>query len=182
MWDALIEGARRLMGTTVLPTSHGVAPRISVTLDYDTLRTGLGHGRLDTGESLSAAAVRKLACDAEILPLVLGSRSQLLDVGRTHRLVTPGLWQALIARDQHCAFPACTRPPVACDAHHIRHWAEGGPTSLANLVLLCRTHHTMLHTTPWQTRLSTHDHHPEFLPPTHLDPHQQPLRRRPLRQ
>jgi hypothetical protein len=65
---------------------------------------------------------------------VLGSRSQLLlDVGRTSRLVTLGLWLALVARDRHCAFPSCTRPPVACDAHHIRHWADGGPTALTNL-------------------------------------------------
>ncbi len=124
--------------------------------------------------------MRRLACDAEILPLVLGTHSQILDLGRTHRLVTPALWHALVARDQHCAFPSCTRPPIACDAHHITHWANGGATSLPNLVLLCRTHHTLIHHTPWHITLNPHQH-PEFLPPPHLDPHRHPRRHHPLR-
>ena len=181
LWDALIEAARLLSGTDLLPTSHGTRPRIGILIDLTALRTGLGHGTLDTGETLSAAAIRTLACDAEILPYVLGSRSQILDVGRTSRLVTLGLWLALLARDRHCAFPGCSRPPAACDAHHITHWADGGHTALPNLVILCRTHHTMLHTTPWQVRLNPHDQHPEFLPPPHLDPTRTPRRHQPLR-
>ena len=179
LWDALITMARDAADT--LPTSHGTRPRIGITIDLQALRTGLGTGTLDTGETLSAAAIRRLACDAEILPYVLGSRSQILDVGRTSRLVTLGLWLALLVRDRHCAFPGCTRPPAACDAHHLTHWANGGPTALHNLVLLCRTHHTTLHTTAWDVRLNPHDHHPEFLPPTTLDPHRHPLRDRRLR-
>jgi uncharacterized protein DUF222/HNH endonuclease len=182
MWDALITLARHATDTDTLPTNHGTRPRIGVTISLEDLRTGLGTGTLETGETLSAAAVRRLACDAEILPYVLGSRSQILDAGRSTRLVTLGLWLALLVRDQHCAFPGCTRPPATCDAHHITHWANGGPTALHNLVLLCRTHHTTLHTTAWQVRLNPHDAHPEFLPPTTLDPHQHPLRHRPLRQ
>jgi hypothetical protein len=195
MWDALIEASRLLAATTVLPTDHGTRPRIGVTIDYHALRTGLdtslgpgggpgyepGAGLLDTGERLSAAAVRRLACDAEVLPYVLGSRSQILDVGRTSRLVTLGLWLALVARDQQCAFPGCTRAPIACDAHHIRHWVDGGPTSLDNLVLLCRAHHRLIHTTPWQVRLNPADRRPEFVPPPRLDPTGTPRRRQPLR-
>ena len=185
MWDALIEASRLLTGTTLLPTSHGTRPRIGVTIDYHALRTGLdtgpGAGLLDTGERLSAAAVRRLACDADVLPYVLGTRSQILDVGRASRLVTLGLWLALIARDRQCAFPGCTRPPIACDAHHIRHWIDGGPTSLDNLVLLCRAHHRLLHTTPWQVHLNPTDHRPEFTPPPRLDPTGTPRRRQPLR-
>ena len=183
LWDALVESARRLAGTEVLPSSHGTPPRVTVTIDHDRLVSDLGSvGVLETGESLSAAAVRRLACDAEILPMVLGSRSQVLDVGRSSRLVTLGLWLALVARDRHCAFPGCTRPPVACDAHHVRHWADGGVTSLPNLVLLCRAHHTMIHSTPWEVRLDPDDQRPEFLPPARLDPLRRPLRRRPLRE
>jgi hypothetical protein len=116
-----------------------------VSVDYDTLSSRVGEaGLVDFDTRLSASAVRRLACDAEILPLVLGSRSQVLDVGRSSRLVTPGLWHALVARDRHCAFPGCTRMPIACDAHHVRHWADGGATALDNLVLLCRTHHTVV--------------------------------------
>jgi hypothetical protein len=113
---------------------------------------------------------------------VLGTKSQILDAGRTSRLVTHGLWLALVTRDRHCAFPGCTRPPVACDAHHIVHWVDGGTTALDNLVLLCRHHHTIVHTTPWQVRINPDDHHPEFLPPARLDPHRRPIRRRPLRE
>lgn len=125
MWDALIEATRLLAATEVLPTSHGTRPRVSVMIDYHALATSvrtslgtglgaslgasLGVGTIDTGGTLSAAAVRTLACDAEILPFVLGSRSQILDVGRTSRLVTPGIWLALITRDRHCAFPGVRR-------------------------------------------------------------------------
>jgi hypothetical protein len=183
MWDALIDAARRLttIHTDGLPTSHGTRPRVTVTIDLDALRTSLGTAVVETGQTLSAATARRIACDAHILPVVLGSRSQILDVGRSSRLVTTGLWHALVTRDRHCAFPGCTRPPVACDAHHLTHWADGGTTALDNLVLVCRTHHTTLHTTPWQARLNPHDRHPEFLPPTTLDPQRRPLRRRPLR-
>jgi len=181
MWDALIEAGRLLATTEVLPTSHAARPRVSVLIDLDALRSGLGTGTIETGGTLSAAAVRTLACDADVLPFVLGSRSQVLDVGRTSRLVTLGLWLALTVRDRHCAFPGCSRLPVACDAHHIVHWADGGGTSLDNLVLLCRSHHTMIHTTPWEVRLNPEDHAPEFLPPPRLDPDRRPRRRQPLR-
>jgi hypothetical protein len=113
---------------------------------------------------------------------VLGSDSQVLDVGRKARLVTHYLWLALVARDKHCAFPGCRRPPVACDAHHVVHWADGGPTSLGNLVLLCRQHHTLIHSTPWEVRINPFDQLPEFLPPARLDPARRPLRRRRLRE
>ena len=81
----------------------------------------------DDGGELSPAAVRRLACDADIIPVVLGTRGEVLDVGRARRLVTPAIWRALVCRDQHCAFPGCTRPPVMGHAHHIVHWADDGP-------------------------------------------------------
>jgi hypothetical protein len=137
----------------------------------------------ETGLELSVAAVRRLACDADIIPGVLGSHGQVLDVGRAHRLVTMALWIALILRDQHCAFPGCTRPPTMCHAHHITHWVDGGPTSLANLVLLCGEHHRVIHHTPWQVRLRPDDHLPEFLPPPRRDDHQPEwIRHRPRRE
>ena len=128
MWDALVEACRRLQATDHLPHAHATTARITLTMGYDDLRDRLdAQGLLPTGDTLSAAAVRRLACDAEIIPAVLGTESQVLDVGRTSRLVTTGIWTALVLRDQHCAFPGCTRLPIACDAHHITHWADGGP-------------------------------------------------------
>ena len=99
--------------------------------------------------------------------------------------MTPGIWLALVARDRHCAFPGCTRMPIACDAHHVQHWADGGRTSLDNLVLLCRTHHTVLHSTPWQVSIDPDDGRPVFHPPPgrHRRPEDHELRgRRPLRE
>ena len=87
----------------------------------------------EDGLELSPATVRRLACDADLIPIALGSHGEVLDVGRTHRLVTPAIWRALVCRDAHCAFPGCTRPPIMCHAHHITHWADGGDTSLANM-------------------------------------------------
>jgi len=85
------------------------------------------------------------ACDALILPAVLGSPSQPLDVGRQERLVTPAILAALRLRDGGCSFPGCTMPAPFCDAHHLRHWSENGATSLVNMALLCRFHHRLIH-------------------------------------
>jgi hypothetical protein len=122
--------------------------------------------------------VRRLACDADLIPAVLGGAGEVLDVGRAHRLVTAVIWVALVLRDRHCTFPGCRRLPIACDAHHIISWLEGGATSLANLALLCRAHHTMIHTTPWEIRLNPLDQRPEFLAPVELDPQRAPIRHR----
>jgi hypothetical protein len=165
-WDALVEACLRLQSAEgLLPDDHGARPRMTVTVGLETLVEGIGTATLGTGEQLSATAVRRLACDAEVFPAVLGSRGEVLDVGRTQRLVTAALWKALVLRDEHCRFPGCRRLPVACDAHHLVPWAGGGATSLDNLVLLCRAHHTLLHTTPWQVRLDPVDRRPVFRSP-----------------
>ncbi|GAA1653983.1 hypothetical protein GCM10009744_52720 [Kribbella alba] len=106
-----------------------------------------GCGELIYGGSLSASAVRRLACDAGILPVVLGSNSRPLDVGTEKRFVTDALRQALIVRDRGCV--VCGAPPIMCDAHHLVHWAEGGPTTLDNLVLLCKHDHRGTHNGYW---------------------------------
>jgi hypothetical protein len=164
-WDALVEACQRLSDAQVLPADHGRKPQLLVHLDWATLKDQVGTATLTTGEHLSAQAVRRLACDAEILPVVLGGPSGVLDAGRSERLVTYAIWMALIARDQHCTFPGCRRPPIACDAHHLVHWVDGGPTSIDNMALLCRAHHTVIHATAWQIRLSPVDGLPEFKPP-----------------
>ncbi|HWJ68354.1 MAG TPA: DUF222 domain-containing protein, partial [Nocardioides sp.] len=121
-----------------------------------------------TGTRLSAHAVRRLACDAEIIPAVLGTHGQPLDVGRSQRLVTPAIWTALVIRDRHCAFPGCTRMPLACDAHHVTHWADGGTTSLDNLIMLCRAHHTLIHHSPWRVHIDPHTGQPVWTSPPRL--------------
>ena len=159
MFDALVVLAQHALDTDRVPASHGARPRVAVTLDHQSLLTGLStdpcaEALTDDGLRLSVAAVRRLACDADLIAVCLGTDGEVLDVGRTARLITPALWRALVARDRHCAFPGCTRPPVMGHAHHIVHWADGGKTSLDNLVLVCGEHHRVLHHTPWQVRLN----------------------------
>lgn len=105
----------------------------------------LGQRFGSTNLTLDPGTVRRMACDADVIPIVLGTASELLDLGRTHRLVTPGMRKALWVRDQGCTYPECTIPAAWTEAHHITHWSNGGPTSMDNLTLLCGRHHTTVH-------------------------------------
>jgi hypothetical protein len=166
LWDALVAQSQTALDANLPPDSHGARPRVVVTTDLDTLRGQLGErGRTEDGLELAPAVVRRLACDADIVPAALGGSGVVLDVGRSHRLVTASIWTALMVRDRHCSFPGCRRPPIMCHAHHIDSWASGGATSLDNLVLLCGHHHRMIHQTPWQVRLDAEAGLPEFCPP-----------------
>ena len=166
MFDALVELARIGQATGALPEAHGAVPQLMVTMDWDDLLAGANLMAPTTlGEDLDPATVRRLACDCGVLPVALGGEGIVLDVGRTQRLVTPAIWTALVARDRHCAFPGCRRPPVMCHAHHILHWVDDGTTCLDNLVMLCGTHHRLIHSTPWEVRLAWRDRRPEFRPP-----------------
>ena len=109
-----------------------------------------------------------MCCDAEVIPAVLGTDSEVLDVGRTQRLVTAAIWKALVARDLHCRFPHCTRPPMMSHAHHIQHWVDGGETCLDNMILLCGHHHRLIHAGPWTIR--TRPAQPSSLRPTTRQP------------
>ena len=101
-------------------------------------------GLLVDGTKIGAGELRRLCCDAELVPIVLGSKSEILDLGTAVRLVTPELRRALVLRDKGCVFPGCDVPPEACEAHHIDPWWAGGPTALHNLALLCPHHHGLL--------------------------------------
>ena len=99
----------------------------------------------ETGTVLGVADARKIACDTRVIPVVMGGPGEVLDVGRATRTIPPAIRRALIARDQGCVWPGCDRAPIHCDGHHIQHWLDDGPTSLANLALLCHSHHQRLH-------------------------------------
>jgi hypothetical protein len=107
-----------------LPTTGGEPPHLSVLIDWEALRTGLGTA-------------------------------------------------SLVARDRGCAFPGCHRPPSLCAAHHVRHWADGGPTSVGNCCLLCASHHQQVHLQGWD--IGIHGGRVEFQPPPILDPDRRPL-------
>jgi len=127
----------------------GVKATVLVTIGLDDLRDrtrpGVVVGGLDGGSLLGPETVRKLACDAAVVPAVLGADGQVLDLGRTRRLFSPAQVQALWLRDRHCTFPGCPTPASWCDAHHVTHWVDGGPTNLGNAALLCGRHHTIVH-------------------------------------
>ena len=174
--DALVEICRLVLHAGDLPDNGGDRPQITLTIPFATLRDQIGAGTLDDGSELSAATARRMACDAAILPAILGSPSQILDVGQQRRLFTGPLRRALVLRDRGCAFPGCDRPPRWCDGHHIQHWADGGPTALSNAVLLCGFHHRVVHKGHWTVTINLTDGLPDFHPPHYVDPTRQPRR------
>jgi hypothetical protein len=97
----------------------------------------------DGAVDVSAETSRRMACDASLVVMRHAVDGAVLDVGRKTRTIPPAIRRALLARDRHCQFPGCAAR--RCDGHHIRHWAEGGPTRLDNLTLLCRRHHRAVH-------------------------------------
>ena len=174
--EALLSLTRLALASDGLPDSGGLRPTVVVTIDYATLVGRLpGGGRLQTGELASPETARRLACDAQILPVVLGSAGQPLDVGRATRNIAPAIRTALNVRDDGCAFPGCEAKKAWCDAHHIRHWSDGGATAVENLVLLCGIHHSTIHHQGWTVSIDP-DGLPSFHPPPWIDPGQSPRR------
>lgn len=170
--DALTAILAAAAGDGSAVPGHGeIKPHITVTIDLEDLKESTGSGKLVHGDLLPAAAVRRLACDAGVIPLVLGSNSEPLDVGTEHRFVTRAMRQALNARDKGCI--VCGASPAICEAHHIIHWADGGPTSLDNLALFCKRDHINIH----QGRITVAftNGHPIATRPTWSDPDPPPL-------
>jgi hypothetical protein len=118
---------------------------VTVTLDLQTLKGAGGEADFDLVGPITAETARFVACDASVSRIVLNAKSEPLDVGRRTPVVPAPLRRAVVTRDRHCRFPGCDRPHAWCDAHHIVHWADGGATSLANLILLCRRYHRLIH-------------------------------------
>jgi hypothetical protein len=133
-----------------LPQAGGSAATIVVTLGYDQLVRGLGVATLDTGTTISAAQARRLACEAGIIPVVLGGDSQPLDVGRERRFHTRYQRIAMSLRDRGCVAEGCDRPPAWTESHHLTPWSEGGATSVADGRLVCSYHHHLIHHPDWQ--------------------------------
>jgi hypothetical protein len=182
--DALIAMAHAHTIQATTPRHGGDRPRIVLTLSYDKLAkhctdANLGGHLVSTGDPLPASVARRLLCDADIVPMILGSASLPLDVGRTERLVTPAIRTALEIRDGGCVFPGCDKPPGECEAHHVIPWYRGGPTALPNLVSVCRHHHGILepgrdpHADRWKL-VFRDDGIPTVVPPRRVDPRQQP--------
>jgi hypothetical protein len=173
--DAFSDAIDLAVNSPDLPMQAGERAHVMVAVSLDDLKTGVGKATLGDTGTISAAEARVHACDAMIIPAVLGGKSEPLNLGRLRRLISAGLRRALFLRDRGCAFPGCHRPPRHCQGHHIRHWADGGPTDLTNLVLMCAHHHRLLHRSGWEVRIAT-DGLPEFLPPVFIDRRRNPRR------
>ncbi len=156
---------------------HGTNPcTLMITMTLDQLRSGLGEALLDTGTPMSPSQCRRLACNANLIPVVLGSDSAILDLGLTRRLFDRYQRLALALRDGGCIWPGCERTPAWCEAHHITFWTDGGPTDLANGCLLCPYHHHLIHSCAgWQIHMAS-EGLPEVIPPVRLAPARQPRR------
>jgi hypothetical protein len=171
--DAFAEVLRQAANSPDLPVRNGVRTEVAFTISYDDLKGALADQILPDN-IITAREARLLACDCHILPAVLGTNSQPLDVAVPAYVVPAHIRRALVLRDKGCAFPGCDRPASVTDAHHIWSWLQGGPTKVDNLVLLCSHHHRLIHRSEWTVELINDTAY--FTPPTYIDPNQRKRR------
>ena len=146
--DALIEIAQSYLAGSPGDSGSknnkaGTADRYQVTVHIDEKALS-GQPAADSRSDLPVETVRRLCCDGSLVPVVEDAKHNPLNVGRKHRIVQPALRRALLSRDKCCRFPGCAHEKWL-DAHHVRHWVDGGETSLENCLLLCSKHHRLLH-------------------------------------
>ncbi len=172
--DALADLLRIVAGTDGMPTRHGSRPTVTITMALETLQRRIGSAGafLDWAGPVSAETARRIACDARVIPVVLGANGEPLDVGRASYEVTTAIWRALVARDGGCSFGACDRPPEWTEAHHRHHWEDGGETSVENCALFCDHHHRVVHHHGWTVELTAGVI--DVIPPPWIDPTQTP--------
>jgi hypothetical protein len=149
--DALVELASRQLQSRTLPAVHGQRPHLIVTADIATLRRipGAPPADLEGVGPVHAQTARRVACDSVLTLATVAGNGEPLSIGRASRTVPAAIRTALNLRDRGCRFPGCDRASEWTDGHHIRHWADGGETSLDNLVSLCRRHHRVVHERGW---------------------------------
>ncbi|HAK50871.1 MAG TPA: hypothetical protein DCM54_03060 [Gammaproteobacteria bacterium] len=135
--DGLVELARNYLSGSGEP---GDTPSHQVLVHVDEAALHDKGGESD----LPVESVRRIACDADLVEVRRDKKGNVLNLGRKHRVVSPQLKKALLARDRNCRFPGCTHEKYL-DAHHVEHWADGGETNLENTLLLCDSHHRLLH-------------------------------------
>ncbi len=130
-----------------------------MTVDFETLAVGFGsvdlrdpravRCELSRVGTIPLATAQRLACDCAVGRVVMSGDSEVVDLGRHVRLVSPAIRRVVERRDRGCVWPGCDRPARWCDAHHILPWERGGPTSIENCALLCRRHHMLVHEGGW---------------------------------
>ena len=143
--DALVLLAESALAADLDSGTAGDRYQVVVHVDEEVLseQGDAGQAALEDGVRVSAGTSRRIACDASTVVMRHDRDGRVLDVGRKTRTIPPAIRRALTARDRRCRFPGCGSRH--CDAHHVRHWADGGATRLDNLLLLCRFHHRVVH-------------------------------------
>ena len=143
--DALAWMAKRMFEPADAPVLASDRHAIVVHLEAEVLADGrAGRCEIEHRTAIAAETARRLCCDAGIVPVVDGPNGEPLSVGRRTRSIPPAVRRALSSRDRGCRFPGCSATH-RLHGHHVRHWANGGETSLDNLILLCPTHHRLVH-------------------------------------
>ncbi|GAA5226860.1 HNH endonuclease signature motif containing protein [Paeniglutamicibacter antarcticus] len=144
--DALIAACTGAINGAGIAESGGMRVRVGVLIDYRSL---LGQcedaGLTAHNRPISAANIRRLACDGDILPAVMGENGAVLELGREIRGFTNAQRRAIAIRDRGCVIPGCMRPASMSECHHVIPWSEGGPTNVSNAALVCEFHHLQVH-------------------------------------
>jgi hypothetical protein len=177
--DGLCRTLRLGLASNKLPVNGGYRPQVMVTIDHKTLTGQLSSNSTFASHSaqvgpIDPGIIRRLACDANILPVVLDGAGRVLDVGEPQRLFTSEQRKILYARDRGCTAPGCEVPADGCEAHHVKEWSKGGPTTIDNGALVCHYHHKLVHDTEWS--IDIRQGVPYWIPPKSVDIHQVPIR------
>jgi len=164
MHDALAEVVHHAMDEGRLPRRNGVKPHVTVTTTLEGLKNELGAppAELELSLPISTRTLERIECDCTISRVLLAD-SMVIDVGRATRVNSAPRRRALRIRDKRCRFPGCDRPVNWSTPHHIVAWSRGGPTDMANEVLLCYYHHRLVHEGGWQVIKAGREF--RFLPP-----------------
>ncbi len=175
MHDALREVPLMLLRTSALPDCGGVVATLLVTMTTDQAESGAGYAKTAHGDLIPVRRILDLAVDSQTLSAVFDPHGGILDYGRTRRLAPSGMRLALYARDQGCTFPDCDRPAQWTQAHHFKEWnRDAGPTSIANMGLVCGYHHRNFAAAGWRGVMT--DGVPHWVPPATIDPTRTPRR------
>jgi hypothetical protein len=145
-----------------LPSNGGVSAVVTVNLDLDTLMGGLKAAGLSDGTRISAGEARRLACSAQLVPMVLNGTSLPLDLGTPNRFFNRSSRRALEKRNGGCTAPGCDRDSRWCEAHHLTPYAISKTTDIRDGALLCSFHHHRVHQQGWTGRINPHDGHVEW--------------------
>src|SRR6202521_4074121 len=151
--DAVVDLSMHSLDSGLIPQQATQRPHLQVTTSLETLQGLPGASAADLEFSalpISATTVERLACDASIPRMRLGSESTAIAVGRAKRTISGPARKALNVRDRGCTWPGCERPASWTSGHHLKHWIRGGTNEPPNLTLLCYRHHWMVHEGNWQ--------------------------------